>query len=159
MEMNFNFQEFIGNLVEDIVTKHHLAIPVKARYVQFQPTEMVSSVCMRVELYGEKSTVENTGNAISLIFDILFFLFVNGDLKLVLPMTYFLCLCATCLFQFHCLFHSLYPLSVSLYQRKTLFSSNSLLLMSADKPAVYQRSILLDAKHRRLFLCSKDVIR
>ncbi|XP_078382530.1 uncharacterized protein LOC144665215 isoform X2 [Oculina patagonica] len=82
-------KEFLGNLVENIVTKHHLAIPVKARFVQFQPTEMISSVCMRVELYGEKSTIaiENT-----------------------------------------------------------------------DKPAVYQRSILLDAIKRRLFLCNKDVI-
>lgn len=57
-------QEFLGNLVEDIITKHHLAIPVKARLVQFQPIEMMSSVCMRVELYGEKSTVENTGECI-----------------------------------------------------------------------------------------------
>ncbi|XP_020631038.1 lactadherin-like [Orbicella faveolata] len=57
-------KEFLGNVVEDIITKHHLAIPVKARLVQFQPVEMLSSVCMRVELYGEKSAAENTGKCI-----------------------------------------------------------------------------------------------
>ncbi|KAJ7362177.1 Milk fat globule-EGF factor 8 protein [Desmophyllum pertusum] len=79
-------KEFLGSLVEDIITKHHLVIPVKARYIQFQPIGTISSVCMRVELYGERSTAENT-----------------------------------------------------------------------DKPPVYQRSILLDADNRILFLCNKDV--
>ena len=66
-EWLFYPQEFLGNLLEDIITKHHLVIPVKARLVQFQPVEMMSSVCMRVELYGEKSAVENTGKYIGLI--------------------------------------------------------------------------------------------
>ena len=66
----FHPQEFLGNLVENIITKHHLVIPVKARLIQFQPVEMVSSVCMRVELYGEKSAVENTGKCIELLFSV-----------------------------------------------------------------------------------------
>lgn len=67
MTVSSDPQEFLGNLVEDIITKHHLVIPVKARLVQFKPVEVMSSVCMRVELYGEKSAVENTGKCIGLI--------------------------------------------------------------------------------------------
>ena len=55
------FQIFLGNLVEHFTTKNHLALPVKARYVQFYPVSMINSACMRVELYGEKALEENTG--------------------------------------------------------------------------------------------------
>ncbi|XP_073256200.1 uncharacterized protein [Porites lutea] len=51
---------FLGNLVEHFTTKNHLALPVKARYVQFYPVSMINSACMRVELYGEKALEENT---------------------------------------------------------------------------------------------------
>ncbi|PFX17234.1 Lactadherin [Stylophora pistillata] len=81
-------KKFFGNLVEDIPTKTHLPIPVKARLIQFLPLGLISAACMRVELYGEKSTTENTG-----------------------------------------------------------------------KPPVYQRSILLDERSKRLFLCNKESVR
>ena len=56
-----DLQKFLGNLVEDIATKTHLPIPVKARLIRFLPLGMMSSTCMRVELYGEKSSTESTG--------------------------------------------------------------------------------------------------
>ncbi|RMX50311.1 hypothetical protein pdam_00006910 [Pocillopora damicornis] len=54
-------KKFLGNLVEDIATKTHLPIPVKARLIRFLPLGMMSSTCMRVEVYGEKSSTESTG--------------------------------------------------------------------------------------------------
>jgi len=43
---------FVGNNDSDTVTKHHLAPPIKARYIRLTPTAWNGHISMRMELYG-----------------------------------------------------------------------------------------------------------